>query len=92
VFQKNIKMNKYITTLVFYLVEFIVFYVVNKYSISPQDGGLSMGSIVIMVGMLAILVLLGINVYKGFSVNKEYFILAGIHLLVFVGLVYKLFL
>jgi hypothetical protein len=85
-------MNKYIATLVFYLVAFIIFYVVNKYSISPQDGGLSIGSIVIMVGMLTILVLLGINVYKGFSVNKEYFMLAGIHLLVFIGLLYKLFL
>jgi hypothetical protein len=85
-------MNKYIATLVFYLVAFIIFYVVNKYSIRPQDGGLSMGSVVILVGMLTILVLLGINVYKGFSVNKEYFILAGIHLLVFLGLVFKLFL
>ncbi len=85
-------MNKYIATLVFYLVAFIIFYVVNKYSNSPQDGGLSWSSIVIMVGMLAILVLLGINVYKGFSVDKAYFILAGIHLLVLIGLVYKLFL
>jgi hypothetical protein len=85
-------MNKYIATLVFYLVAFIIFYVVNKYTNSPQDGGLSWGSIVIMVGMLTILVLLGINVYKGFSVNKEYFMLAGIHLLVFLGLVFKLFL
>jgi hypothetical protein len=66
-------MNKYIATLVFYLVGFIISYVVNKYTDSPQDGGLSWGSVVIMVGMLVILVLLGINVYKGFSVNKEYF-------------------
>jgi hypothetical protein len=85
-------MNKYIATLAFYLVGFIISYVVNKYTNSPQDGGLSWGSIVIMVGMLVILVLLGVNVYKGFSVNKEYFMLAGIHLLVFLGLVFKLFL
>jgi hypothetical protein len=85
-------MNKYIATLVFYLVAFIISFVVNKYTNSPQDGGLSWGSIVILVGMLVILVLLGINVYKGFSVNKDYFMLAGIHLLVFLGLVFKLFL
>jgi hypothetical protein len=85
-------MNKYIATLVFYLVGFIISFVVNKYTNSPQDGGLSWGSIVIMVGMLVILVLLGVNVYKGFSVNKEYFMLAGIHLLVFLVLLFKLFL
>jgi hypothetical protein len=61
-------MNKYIATLVFYLAAFIIFYVVNKYSISPQDGGLGMDSVVILVGMLTILVLFGINIYGSLTI------------------------
>lgn len=85
-------MNKYLVTLIFYIAAFVIIYVLNKFSPNAQDGGLGFGSMAIMLLVLVLIVLIGINIYKGINVDKEYFIIAGIHFVVLAGGVYKLFL
>ncbi len=85
-------MNKYLLTLIFYTVAFIVIYVLNKLSPNAHDGGLGFGSMAIVLLALILVVLVGLNIYRGIKVDKEYFIIAGIHLIILIGGVYKLFL
>ena len=85
-------MNKYIATSLFYIVAIAIIFLLNKFNPNAQDGGLGFGSMAIVLLGLIIIVLLGVNIYKGIKVDKEYFIIAGIHLVVLVSGVYKLFL
>lgn len=85
-------MNKYLVTLPFYVAALVIIYVLNKFSPNVQDGGLGFGSMAIMLLALVLIVLIGINIYRGIKVDKEYIIIAGIHLVVLVGGLYKLFL
>lgn len=85
-------MNKYLVTLLFYAGAFLIIFVLNKFSPNAQDGGLGFGSLAIMLLVLVLIVLIGVNIYRGIKTDKEYFIIAGIHLVVLLGGVYKLFL
>jgi hypothetical protein len=84
-------MNKYLTTLTFYVVSCVIIYVLNMISPGQQDGGLGFGGVATMLLVLVVLVLTVINIYKGFK-NKEHFLLAGIHLLILLVMVTQLFL
>jgi hypothetical protein len=85
-------MSKYLGTVFFYSVWVAVIY--GVYTISPgqQDGGLGWGSVVLVLFVLSILLLLIFNVFKGFKVNKAYFIVAGIHLLMLMLILFLFFL
>jgi hypothetical protein len=63
----------------------------NYLSPGQQDGGLGFGAVSIVLLVLVSLVLAFINLFKGFRGSKEHFILAGIHLLVLVVIVGRLF-
>jgi hypothetical protein len=85
-------MNKYIAALIFYAVAFAVIYILNKVSPNAHDGGPGWAGIATLLLGLIMVVLIGINLYKGFNVDKEYFIFAGIHLIILAGGLYKFFL
>ena len=73
-------MKKYIPTGLYYLLAIIVIYLVNILSPNQQDGGLGFGSVLILLIVLLSLILLLVNLFKGFK-NNEHFIIAGIHVL-----------
>lgn len=85
-------MKKYLHTLIFYTVSFLVIFLLNTLSPNAHDGGLGFGSIAIILLALTVIVLIGLNIYRGIKVDKAYFIIAGIHILLLLGGVCKLFL
>ena len=85
-------MNKYLGTLIFYVVSFVVIYGLNIISPGQPDGGPGWGSFAVVILVLSALVLTIFNAYKGFKTSKDYFILAGVHLLVVMVMVFTLFL
>jgi len=85
------KMNKYIKTLVFYIVSFAVIYLLNYLSPGAHDGGLGFGGLALILLVLVITVLIGISIYKGFKKSKDYFILTAIHFLILLGLLSTFF-
>ena len=85
-------MNKYLSTLIFYISAAGIIFILNKISPNQQDGGLGFGALAILVFTIIVIGLFLFNIYKGFSVNKEFFIIAGIHFLVLVGYLQRLFL
>ena len=85
-------MKKYIVTLAFYAISFIVIYAMNNLSPGQQDGGPGLASLAIILVVIAALILAGVNVYKGIKGNKEYFILAAIHFIISVAIINSLFL
>lgn len=84
-------MNKYLATLLFYIVAIVIVIVLSKLSPNAHDGGPGLGSLAIVVLALIIIVLFAINLYRGFQTDKSYFIIAGIHLLVLIIVGGKLF-
>jgi len=84
-------MNKYIVTLIFYLISFVIIFVLTKVSPNAQDGGLGWGGFAMMLLGLILVILIGINTYKGLSRDKEYFIIAGIHMVILAGGLYAFF-
>ncbi|MEO6301830.1 MAG: hypothetical protein ABIP51_01540 [Bacteroidia bacterium] len=84
-------MNKYIATLIFYIASFIIVYILNWLSPGAQDGGLGLGSLAVILLVFVIIALMIISIYKGIKKSKDYFILAGIHFLILLGLVSTFF-
>ena len=84
-------MNKYLATLIFYIASFIIIYVLNWLSPGAHDGGLGLGSLAIILLVFVIVVLIGINIYRGFKKSKGYFIIVGIHFLILLGLISTFF-
>ncbi len=84
-------MKKYLPTGVYYLLAIIVIYGVNILSPNQQDGGLGLGSVLIILFCLLSFVLFIVNTFKGFK-NKVHFTIAGIHLLALLVVVLTLFL
>ncbi|MFM6954888.1 MAG: hypothetical protein ACKOWL_07870 [Sphingobacteriaceae bacterium] len=85
-------MKPYFGTLVFYSTSAAIIYAINKLSPGQQDGGLGCGSVVLLLVVVSVLVLLIFNAFKGFKTNKTYFIVAGIHLLMLVLILFLFFL
>lgn len=81
------KMNKYIATLIFYIVSFVVIYVLNLLSPGAHDGGLGFGGLALILFVLIVIVLIGISIYKGIKKSKDYFIIAAIHFLILLSLI-----
>ncbi len=79
-FNEFYNMKKYLHTTLYYLVGIVVIYLVNMVSPNQHDGGLGLGSLLLILFVLASIILLLINMFKGFK-NNEYLIIAGIHLL-----------
>ena len=85
-------MNKYLATLIFYVAAAGIIFILNKISPNQQDGGPGLGSFAIILFTIIVIGLFLFNIYKGFSINKEFFIIAGIHFLVLAGYLRTLFL
>jgi hypothetical protein len=85
-------MNKYLSTLIFYAVSFLIIFLLNKLSPNAQDGGLGLGSLAIILFFLLLIVLIGVNIYRAAKKDKQYYIIGGIHLVVLLGGVFTLFL
>lgn len=75
-------MNKYLAVLVFYGISILVIFILSKLSPTAHDGGPGFGDLAFLSFSLVVVALFIFNVYKGFAVDKSYFIVAGIHLLV----------
>lgn len=75
-------MNKYLSTLIFYVAAFGIIFILNHFSPNQQDGGLGFGGLAMLLFVVVVIGLFLFNIYKGFAINKEYFIIAGIHFLV----------
>lgn len=73
-------MSKYIATLIFYVISFLIIYGLNKVIPGAHDGGPGFGGLAIMVLAIVVVVLIGINIYRGFRTDNSYFIIAAIHL------------
>jgi hypothetical protein len=58
-------MNKYLSTLIFYSVSFLIIFLLNKLSPNAQDGGLGFGGLAIILLSFVLLVLIGVNIYRG---------------------------
>jgi hypothetical protein len=84
-------MNIYTKTIVFYIVSFAVIYLLNWISPNQQDGGMGFGSLAIIVFVLVTITLLVVNLVRG-SKDSRHYAIAGVHLLVLIVLVSKLFL
>ncbi len=84
-------MNKYITSLIFYISAFIVIYALNWLSPDAHDGGLGFGSIAIILLVIVIIALIFISIYKGIKSSKSYLILTAIHFLILIILLSKFF-
>ncbi len=84
-------MKKYQSTIIFYVVSVLVIYLLSILSPNQQDGGPGLGSLAIVLFVLAVMVMAVINAFKGIK-QKEYFLLAGIHLLVLLLVIGNLFL
>ncbi len=84
-------MNKYIATLIFYIVSFVVIYVLNWLSPGQHDGGLGFGSIALILLVFVIIALMIISIYKGIKKSKDYFILSAVHFLILLGLLSTFF-
>lgn len=75
-------MNKYSSTLVFYLASIAIIFLLNKISPNAHDGGLGLGTIAVLLFGLILIALIGISIYKGIKTDKGYFTIAMIHLIV----------
>lgn len=84
-------MNKYVATLIFYAVAIAVIVVLHKLSPDAQDGGPGLGSLAILLLAIIMVVLIGLNIYRGVRIDKSYFVIAAIHALVLIIGGYKLF-
>ncbi len=80
-----------LSTIAFYLIAFLIIFVLTKISPNAHDGGPGLGGIALMVLPLISLVLAGLNCYWGFKIEQYYFINAGIHSLVLIIMVKRLF-
>ena len=85
-------MNKFKSTLIFYVIAFAIVYGLNKLSPGQQDGGPGFGSLAIVLLVLVVFVLAAVNAFKGIKHGKHYLLLAGIHLLVLLAMAGTLFL
>ena len=85
-------MNKYLSTSIFYFAAFGIIFIFNKTSPNQQDGGLGFGGLAMLLFVVVVIGLLLFNIYKGFFINKEFFIIAGIHFLVLAGYLQRFFL
>jgi hypothetical protein len=85
-------MNKYLGMGIFYASAFTAIYALNILSPGPPDGGLGLAGFALIILEFCALGLALHAVIRGFKSSKDYFILAGIHLLVFFGLLFYLFL
>ncbi len=87
----NLNMRKYITTLIFYVVAFAVVYVLNWLSPGAHDGGIGLGGLALILLVFVIIALIGVSIYKGIKKSKDHFIIAAIHFLILLGLIFQLF-
>ncbi len=85
------KLNKYIATLVFYIVSFAVIYLLNWLSPGAHDGGLGLGGLALILFVLVVISLIGISIYKAIKKSKDYFILTVIHIVILLGLISTFF-
>lgn len=74
------------------MISFVLIFVLTKISPNAQDGGLGFGALAMLLLGLIMVILIGINVYKGIKVDNEYFVIAGIHLVLLAGGLYSFFL
>jgi hypothetical protein len=86
------EMNKFKGISLFYIAAFAILYGLNKLSPGQPDGGLGFGGLSIILFMLLVIVLICFNLFKGIKHGREYFLLAGVHLLVLLVLISTLFL
>jgi uncharacterized membrane protein len=75
-------MNKYTSTLVFYLASIAIIFLLNKISPNAHDGGLGFGTVAILLFGLILIALIGVTIYKGIKTDKSYFIITLIHFVV----------
>jgi len=84
-------MNKYLVVLVFYSISALVIFILSKISPAAQDGGPGLGSLAFLLCCIILLGLFIFNIYRGFAVDRSYFIIAGIHLVVILYLLFTCF-
>jgi hypothetical protein len=85
-------MNKYLRTLLFYVISFAVIFILNMISPTAHDGGLGLGGLAAILLTVTVLVLVIVNVYRGIKKEKGYFVIAGIHLFILFVMIFRLFL
>lgn len=85
-------MKEYKNTLLFYIIAIAIIYFLNLFSPNAHDGGLGFGTLFLLLTVLIILVLIVVNLYRGFTKNKSYFKFALIHGLVLTTVLFNFFL
>ncbi len=85
-------MNKYLLTFIFYITSIGIILLLNIISPNAHDGGLGLASLAIILMLVVVFGLVVVNIYKGFKKNKEYFLIAAMHVLVLLGTTFSLFL
>ncbi len=81
-------MNKYVAVLLFYGISILVIFILSKISPTAQDGGPGLGDLAFLLFCLIVAGLFIFNIYRGFAVDSSFFIIAGIHLVVILYLLY----
>lgn len=84
-------MNKYVKLLLFYSAVLVVYFLNVLFPNAP-DGGLDLGGLSVLGFGLAIIIMLGISIYKGIRSDKGYFIIAAIHFIILSAGIFFLFL
>jgi hypothetical protein len=84
--------NKILLALIFYGIAFLVIFLLNKLSPNAHDGGLGFGGMAVLLLPLIGLVLMGLNIYWGITIEKQYFIIAGIHFIAVLIILIRFFL
>lgn len=84
--------KRIISVLIFYFAAAILVWVLTQFSPHAADGGWSLNAIAIIVLLFVVALLALINFYKGFKIEKTFFILGLLHLLVLLIGIYFLLL
>ena len=58
----------------------LTIYILDMISPGAHDGGLGLGGLALLLVPLLLLIITCVNIYKGFKINKSYFLIALIHI------------
>ncbi len=81
-------MNKYFAVLLFYGISISVIFILSRISPTKQDGGPGLGDLAFLLFSVLIVGLFLFSIYKAITGNSSFYIIAGIHLLVMLYLLF----
>lgn len=76
----------------FYGIAFLLIFILSKLSPNAHDGGPGLGGLAMLLLPLISMVLIGLNIYWGITLEKYYFIAAGIHFIAVLIILIRFFL